>query len=441
MIKRRQFMGLLGCSTLGLALPLRALGMDAKQVDAMVRSVVPGPTGAAGRVVVVGGGMGGATAAKFLRLWGGEDVQVTLVESRRNYPSSILSNLVLNGSTTMSDITFNYDTLQQQYGIKVMRGSAGSIDPDRKTLRVGGTRLSYDRLVLSPGIQFDYRNLPGLDNLASRHRPLHAWIGGPQVTSLRNQIVDMPDGGRVVITIPPAPFRCPPGPYERACMIADYLKKRDKKNRAGAKVIVLDVNPGIVVEEQTFLNAFNDEYAGIIEYYPGTDISHVDAATRTVTTNHGMFQADVLNVIAPHRAGQIVNHAGLANIDGRAGVDVLSYESTLVPDIHVIGDSAATAPQPMAGHLANAQAKVCADAIIRLLGGETVDPAPLTNSACFSPITSNKASWLSAVFAYDPISQTMQPVPEAFAAAQKPSGDHHEKMFKWFGNLMADTFA
>lgn len=431
MLTRRTFMGLLGTATAGLIVPGRVQAADPLLPD------VPRQTGAAGHVVVVGGGMGGATVAKFLRLWGGEDVHVTLVESRPDYPSSIFSNLVLNGTTTVARLTFKYDTLQQRYGVRLMQGRAGAIDPVRRTLRVGGASVPYDRLVLAPGIEFDYGGLPGLEQLPSTQRPLHAWAGGTQVAALRNQILAMPAGGRVVITIPPAPYRCPPGPYERACVIADHFRRYNPT----AKVIVLDANPGIVVEEETFSHAFTETYRGMVEYHPGTVIAHIDAQTRTVSTNHGDVQASVLNVIPPQRAGDIVTDAGLAGTGGRAAVDVLSYESAVSPSIHVIGDSAFAAPQPMAGHLANAQAKVCADAIVRLLSGMTPDTSPLTNSACFSPITSRTASWLSVVYAYDPATRTMQPVPGSFAAARAPSSDHYEKMFKWFGNLMQDSFA
>lgn len=435
MNSRRTFLKRFAYSAaLGLMLPVRGFADDDEPSGTL--PTVPGPTGASGHVVVVGGGMGGATAAKFLRLWGGANVRVTLVESRPNYPSSIFSNLVLNGTTTMARITFAYDTLRQRYGVNVVNATATAIDTVNKTLRIGSTRVAYDRLVLAPGIEFDYSGLPGLENLAPASRPLHAWIGGPQVTTLRNRIVNMPVGGQVVMTIPLAPYRCPPGPYERACMIADYFRRA----KPGAKMIVLDANPRIVVEEETFSRAFTDIYRGIVEYHPATVISHIDAQSGTVSTNHGEFRSDVLNVIPPQIAGSIVRQAGLANLGGRAAVDVLSYQSTAAADVHVIGDSASTSPQPMAGHLANAQAKVCADAIVRLLSGNAVDPSPVTNSACFSPITNATASWLSVVFAYDPGSRTMRPVP-ASSAAGGASRDNYEDMFKWFGNLMSDTFA
>ena len=438
MIKRRQFMGILSGSALGLLLPGRVHAQDGETVGSLAAPVVPGPTGAVGRVVVVGGGMAGATVAKFLRLWGGSEVQVTLVERNSNYPSSILSNLVLNGSTTMNQITFNFNALAQNYGVNVVRGEVGMIDKAAKMVTVGNATLPYDRLILAPGIELDYSSLPGLAGLPPSQLPLHAWIGGPQTTALRNQLVAMPRGQNVIITVPPAPFRCPPGPYERACVIADWLRR----NRRGGRVIVLDANPAIVAEAETFNEAFTQIHAGFIEYHPGVVITNINPVARTVTTqSHGTFAAGVLNVIPPQRAGKVVTDAGLVPPGGtRAPVNVLTYESTMAPAIHVLGDSALAPLQPMAGHLANQEAKVCADAIVRMLSGRAVDPAPLTNSACFSPITQGTASWLSVVFTYNPGTGRMEPVPASVAEARDIKSDHYEKMFKWFGNLMADSF-
>lgn len=432
MIKRRQFIGLLGGSALGLMLPGR------------VFSAVPGPTGAKGRVIVVGGGMAGATAAKFLCLWGGTDVKVTLVERNLDYPSSILSNLLLNGSTTMSKITFNYNALKQNYGVNVVLGEVGAIDKDRKTVRVGNSRLSYDRLVLAPGIEFDYSSLHGLADLPANQLPLHAWIGGTQTTALRNQLVALPRGQNVIITIPPMPFRCPPGPYERACLIADWLKRESR----GGKVIVLDANPGIVADAHAFNEAFTRIHAGYIEYYPDVTITHIDPLARSIVATladgvSATFSSGVLNVIPPHGAGKVVKDAGLVPAGStRAPVNVLSYESTMAPGkgIHVLGDSALASPQPMAGHLANQQAHVCADAIVRLLSGRSVDPAPVTNSACYSAITRNTASWLSVVYGYNAGTGQMEAVPASVVAAREIKSDHYEKLFKWYGNLMSDSF-
>jgi NADPH-dependent 2,4-dienoyl-CoA reductase/sulfur reductase-like enzyme len=238
------------------------------------------------------------------------------------------------------------------------------------------------------------------------------------------------------MTIPAKPYRCPPGPYERACVVADWLKK----NRPGSKVIVLDANPGITAEVHTFTEAFNVTHAGVIEYYTGVAVNGVDAGTLTLTTSIGNVQGHVLNVIPPHRAGKVIAANGLADVGGRwTGVNVLSYETLAAPGVHVIGDAAATT-QPKAGHIANQEAKVCADAITRLLGGLQPDPAPVTNSACYSPITADTASWLTAVYAYDPTTRTMQVVPGASGEANRPSKDNYEEMAKWFTTLMADSY-
>jgi NADPH-dependent 2,4-dienoyl-CoA reductase/sulfur reductase-like enzyme len=250
---------------------------------------------------------------------------------------------------------------------------------------------------------------------------VHAWQAGAQTTLLAQQIKAMRTGGAFVMTIPAAPYRCPPGPYERACLVADYLKT----NKPGSKVIVLDANPNVMAERNTFETAFNGIFAG--------------TTTRAIDTNIGVITADVLNPIPPHRAGKLVRDAGLANVNGKwAGVDVLSYESSVTPNIHIIGDASSTT-QPKAGHVANAEAKVCADAIVHMLAGESINPAPVTNSACYSPITSTTASWLTVVFHYDAASKTMKP--GTVYEASSPSSGSYKTMSSWFKNLMSDTFA
>jgi NADPH-dependent 2,4-dienoyl-CoA reductase/sulfur reductase-like enzyme len=250
-------------------------------------------------------------------------------------------------------------------------------------------------------------------------------------------LVNMKAGETFVMTIPAKPYRCPPGPYERACVVADWLKK----NRAGSKVIVLDANPGITAEPLAFTNAFDVVHKGVVEYHPGVTINSIDASTMTLNTNLGNLKAKVINAIPPHKAGKVVINNGLANVGGRwAGVDVLTYQSTAAPGIHVIGDASATT-QPKAGHIANQEAKICADAIVRLLAGRSPDPSPITNSACYSPITADTASWLTAVFAYDPGSRTMMPVPGSAGEAAGRSQDNYNEMFKWFNTLMEDSFA
>ena len=418
-ISRRHLLKLMGASTLLAASP----------------GLLRAQTGTVARVVVVGGGFAGATAAKYLRLWSGGSVAVTLVDANLAHASCILSNLVLNGSLDLRNITFDYAALGNRYGVDFVQGQVESIGSSNNPYvqLSSGQRLDCERLILAPGIDFD--TIPGLDST----KVPHAWQAGPQTTLLKQQLAAMRAGGTFVMTVPPAPYRCPPGPYERACLVADYLKR----TKPGSKVIVLDANPGIVAEVNTFTKAFTQTYAGIVTYMPNVTVLSVDSDHRSVMTNQGQFNASVLNVIPPQKAGSIVTDpdAGLILSGGRwAPVNPLSYESTLVQRVHIIGDAQGTS-QPKSGHIANAEAKVCADALLRAFAGEQPDPAPMTNSACYSPITANTASWLTAVFAYDPVSGTMKAVPASSGEAPAPTQDHFEKMFDWADNLFADTFA
>jgi NADPH-dependent 2,4-dienoyl-CoA reductase/sulfur reductase-like enzyme len=325
--------------------------------------------------------------------------------------------------------------LTSKYGVKLITKSVTAIDYVNQQVTLNdGSKLPYDRLVIAPGIAFDA--LPMSGTAAAQAKVVHAWQAGAQTTSLQAQIKAMTKADTFILAIPAKPYRCPPGPYERACVVADYLTRTKK----GGKVVVLDANPGIQAEVENFTNAFNNIHKNIT-YVPNAVISSIDANTGTVNTSAGTFSGKVVNAIPPHRAGKIItDNPLLANVGGRwGGVNVLSYESAL-PNIHVIGDAAATT-QPKAGHIANAEAKVCADAIIHLLRGEAVNPAPMTNSACYTPITNKTASWLSVVYRYDPVSGTMLPTGNGVTESSGINKDNHEEMLKWFSNLMSDTFA
>ncbi|MEN9423292.1 MAG: hypothetical protein RL122_675 [Pseudomonadota bacterium] len=428
-MQRRDFLRLLGTGA--------ALGMMAPFADVLAAGSVtmPGNTGANGRVVVIGGGMAGTTVAKYLRLWGGTGVQVTLVEPNPTYISNIFSNKVLTGERTLTQLSYKYGTLTSKYGVKLITKSVTAIDYVGQQVTLNdGSKLPYDRLVIAPGVAFDA--LPMSGTAAAQAKVVHAWQAGVQTTSLQTQIKAMTKADTFILTIPAKPYRCPPGPYERACVVADYLTRTKK----GGKVVVLDANPGIQAEVENFTNAFKNIHKNIT-YVPNASISSIDANTGTVNTSAGAFKGKVVNAIPPHRAGKIItNNPLLANVGGRwAGVNVLSYESAL-PKIHVIGDAAATT-QPKAGHIANAEAKVCADAIVHLLRGEAVNPSPMTNSACYTPITSTTASWLSVVYRYDPVTGTMLPTGNGVTESSGINKDNHEEMLKWFSNLMSDTFA
>ena len=389
-------------------------------------------------VLVVGGGMGGATLAKYLRMWSDGAIAVTLIDRDATYTASMLSSLVLTGQRALSAGTVSRAALASRYGVKLVTGEVNRIDAgSRQVTLANGTTLRGDRLVLAPGLQFD--RLPGLESDAAFQANPHAWVAGPQTTALAAQLRAMRAGGSFVLTIPPAPYRCPPGPYERASLVADWLKR----NKPGAKVIVLDANPAIVAERASFTRAFTVTHAGVIEYVPNAVVQSIDAASKTVHTTLGSFRADVLNPIAPQRAPKWLADAGLVNVAGRwAGVNVLSYESSAAgaSGVHVIGDACGTT-QPKSGHIANQEAKVCADAIIRALRGAPPDAGPMTSSACFSTITMSTASWLHASFAYDPTTRTMKGVPDSLAEAASDNGDNFQDMYKWFGTIMKDSFA
>lgn len=441
-MKRRSFLTNLGATGVGLSLFGKAAHADIKG-DApyamfnMALNPVPISAGATGNVVVVGGGMAGTTIAKYLRLWGGSGLSVTLVEPNANYNSNIFSNMVLTGDKTLAQLTFNYNNLVSNYGVTLLNSSVTNINVGGKTVDLAnGSTLSYDRLVLALGIDFD--TLPFIDSSnANVSKIVHAWQAGPQTTNLQKQIQAMTKSDTFILVIPPAPYRCPPGPYERACVVADYLKRV----KGGGKVVVLDANAAITAQPTNFGNAFNVTYKGIITYVPGATLTSIDAANMTVNTSKGSYKGKVINAIPTHKAPKLIFDAGLnTSTDGRwAKVNELTYESTLGNGIHIIGDSCNTKKQPKAGHIANAEAKICADAIIKSLTGGTINPSPVTNSSCFTPITQTTASWLAAVYKYDAIQGAMWPFGGGAVESAGANSHNFEDMNSWFTNLMADT--
>lgn len=390
---------------------------------------------AAPRVLVIGGGFGGATVAKYLKLWGG-NIDVTIIERNPSHYSCILSNLVVTGALPIESINLGYSALRAGYGINVIQGEVLSVNGASKqvTAKVNNSFVTYpyDKVVLSPGIEFI--SPPG--NYNADLTP-HAWKAGPQTTLLKNMLSSMTNKQVFLLTIPKSPYRCPPGPYERACAVADFLKRKKK----GAKIIVLDANPSIQAEPVNFGNAFKNLYKGVLTYVPNTPVINADSKAKSVITPAGTFKGNVVNIIPNQRAGQIVTDSGLVNdATGRwAAVNPLSYASTLYPDVHILGDSQATG-QPKSGHMANSQAKVCADAIIRSFNGESPDPNPVTASACFSPITETTAAWLTASFQYDKTSGTMKRVEASFGEAPKATSDGMQQMFQWANNIFSDSF-
>jgi sulfite dehydrogenase len=403
-------------------------------VQAGCASPAAGPS--IGRVVIVGGGFGGATAAHYLRLWDNR-VDVTLVERSASFVSCPISNLVVGGHRQMADITRGYGSLKA-VGVKLLQGEVTAIDAAGKTVRLAdGSTLPYDRLIVSPGVDFAFGDIGGLQASVDDGSIVHGWKAGPQTLALRRQLEAMPDGGVFAMTIPKAPYRCPPGPYERACMVASYLKAAKPKS----KVLVFDANPEIVSKKALFERAFQQHYAGLIEYKPNAELNEV--AGKVARLEFEDVKADVLNVIPPQHAGDIARSAGLVTVNRRwVGVNWLTLESTAVPGIHVLGDAVFAAPaMPKSGHMANQHAKVAAAAIIQLLKGETVNPAPVVMNTCYSFVTATEAIHVASVHQYDAAEKTFKTVPGSGGVSSTANQLEGRYAQSWADNLWADALA
>ncbi|HTP45943.1 MAG TPA: NAD(P)/FAD-dependent oxidoreductase [Casimicrobiaceae bacterium] len=389
------------------------------------------------RVVVVGAGYGGATAAKYIRKWSSGAIDVALIEREREFISCPMSNLVVGGSRSLEDITIAYDGLDR-WGVRRLRDEAVAIDPGGRQISLAsGASLAYDRLVLAPGIDFIWALVPSLASAQAQAKVLHAWKAGPQTIALRRQLEAMPDGGVFVLHIPKAPYRCAPGPYERACQVAFYFSARKPRS----KVIILDANPEVQSKKALFAAAWSERYRGIVEYRPDSELVDVDVATLTARLDFDEVKADVLNVIPPQRAAAIASQLGMANANERfCQVDFLTYESTAQKNIHVLGDAIQTAPlMPKSGHMANQQAKVCAAAIVALLTGQEVNASPVIANACYSYIDDRRAAHIASVHAYDAQAKTMTVVPGTSGVSDVASLQEGEFAAAWARNIWADT--
>jgi NADPH-dependent 2,4-dienoyl-CoA reductase/sulfur reductase-like enzyme len=304
----------------------------------------------------------------------------------------------------MKDITIGYDGLAKR-GVRVVHDMAAAIDADKKQVRLAnGSSLAFDRVIVSPGIEFMYENVQGMTAEAQQAIP-HAWRAGAQTVTLRQQLEAMPDGGVVVIAIPLAPYRCPPGPYERACQIAWYLKTRKPRS----KLIVLDANPDMVSKKALFTRVFTEDYKGIIDYRNSANVTEVDARGKTFKTEIGdTIKGDVLNLVPPMRAGNIARDAGLITANNRwCGVDWTTMESTAVKNVHVLGDATLSAPaMPKSGHMANQHGKAAAAAVVELLNGRTPMP-PMMANTCYSYIDDKSAVHVASVHRFNPEQKTM----------------------------------
>ena len=392
----------------------------------------------AGRVVVVGGGFGGATAARTLkRLQPG--LSVTLVEPNPVYTSCPFSNSVLAGLREMPQQQFGYDAAKAA-GVTFAPTSATAVDAAGRTVTLAdGTKLAWDRLVLSPGIDFDWGAIPGYDEAAAEKMP-HAWKAGAQTVLLRQQLMAMKDGGLVVMSAPANPFRCPPGPYERASLIAYWLNIWKPKS----KLLLLDSKDAFS-KQRLFQNGWDQLYPGAIEWVPlskGGKVTSVDPATLTLVTEFGSHKADVANVIPPQKAGAIAAKAGVADRTGWCPVEPVTFESTLQPGIHVLGDAAIMGAMPKSAFAANAQAKVCAAAIVELLAGRPPQQ-PLLINTCYSLLAADYGISIAGV--YRPDKGLLAEVPgaggvSALNAVGGLRGQEALYASSWFRTITAETF-
>ena len=346
------------------------------------------------RVVVIGGGYGGTIAAKYIRMMD-KSIEVVMIERNDHFVSCPFSNLYIGGVITdMGALTIKYDKLTANHGVKVVQAEVTSIDPAGKSVTTSKGTIAYDRLVVSPGIDFRLDEMKGYDAAAMEKMP-HAWKAGPQTVLLRKQLVEMKDGGTVVMTVPLAPYRCPPGPYERASMIAHYLKKHKPKS----KIVVLDANPDITSKGGLFKKGWKDNYEGIIDYRGAKKVTEVDAKAMAVMVE-GLeeVKGDVINVIPPQRAGQIAVAAGLVGDDKNwCPVNATTFESTKHAGIHVIGDASIAGAMPKSGYSANSEAKVCATNVVALMNGKETTELSGINT-CYSYITDKDAISVAAVY-------------------------------------------
>lgn len=395
------------------------------------------PSRPVARVVVIGGGFGGATAAKYIRLWAPE-IEVVLVEREAAFVSCPLSNLVLGGTERIENLTTGYGTLDKKYGVKVVHDEALAVDAGRREVRLArGEVLKYDRLIVSPGIHFQYDQVPGLERADAQARVLHAWKAGPQTVALRQQLEALPDGGVYALHIPKAPYRCPPGPYERAAQVAFYFKQHKPRS----KVLVLDANPDIVSKKALFLKAWNELYPGLVEYRPNSELVSVDAATNTLELQFEKVRAGVLNVVPPQQAGKIAQTAGLITANNKwCGVDWRTLESVAVPGVHVLGDATLSAPaMPKSGFMANNHAKVAADAVIALLTGRAVNPEPILANTCYSFVSDTDVVHVASVHKFDAAKKTLVAVDGAGGLSPQAHAIEGQYARAWARNIWADA--
>jgi sulfide dehydrogenase [flavocytochrome c] flavoprotein subunit len=386
------------------------------------------------RVAVIGGGYGGATAARYIRMLD-PAIEVVLIEPSEAFVSCPLSNMVLGGFRTLAEITRPYSGLAA-LGVRMVRDSASAIDLEKKEVRLArGDAVKFDRVIVSPGVDFMWEALPAMGNADAQSKVLHAWKAGSQTAGLRAQLQAMPDGGTFVIAIPEVPYRCPPGPYERACQVAAYFKAAKPRS----KVLILDANADVTSKGPLFKRAWSDLYKGIVEYRPNSNALDVDVRGNTVKLEFGDVQGDVLNVLPPMKAGAIAAPFITANRRW-CEVDWVTFESKAARGVHILGDSLQVAPaMPKSGSMANGHGKVCAAAVVALLRGEAPNASPTLINTCYSMVSDRHAVHVTSVHKYDEKDLTMKAVPGSGGVSAAMSEAEGAFAMNWAANIWVDA--
>lgn len=422
-ISRRQFGVLAGAGTLTLAMS----------------SAAPSLLGASRpRVVVIGGGAAGATAARYIAKDSKGAIDVTLIEPSRQYYTCFFSNIYLGGFRPFSSIAHSYETLATAHGINVVHDWAEAVDRDKKSVVLAsGARVPYDRLVVAPGIDIKYDSIPGYSVAASQSMP-HAWKSGTEVALLKHQVENMKQGGTFVYVPPPNPFRCPPGPYERISMIAHNFKQKNPD----AKIIVLDPKPKFS-KQSLFQEGWDRHYPGMIEWY-GPDvhggIKSIDAATMSVVTDFDTFKADAASVVPAQKAGAIAAKAGLTNDGGWCPINPATMQSQIDPNIHIVGDASIAAAMPKSAFSANSQAKSAAMSVRAGLIGAKAFPAKYANT-CWSLIASDDCVKIGGT--YKPGSDKIEPTSSFISKpgeTAKLRAQNYKESVGWYDGIIADMF-
>lgn len=386
-------------------------------------------------VVIAGGGYGGATTAKYLKILN-PSINVILVDRNAEHVSCAMSNEVIFGLRDISEITMPLKRLADNHGIDFRQAEVTGLDGKKKILKTSSGDIAYDKLVVSPGISMDYD--PALSFTEDKQASMpHAWIAGKQTEILRDMVSQIKSGDTVILRTPVALYRCPPGPYERACLFGSTALKK------GAKVIVLDPNPQIMSKKPLFEKAFNTTYKNILQYIPNTKVTSIDFEKKIIKTDKGEFQGTLINFIPDQKAGELVFTLGLVENGKKwASVDPKTFESTLIKDVYVIGDAIDSAPvteMPKSGTIANATGKVVAENLVRIFAGK--EPlVPFVGNTCYSLVNDTEAIWIATLYEYSAEKNKIvtrngaNGIPEAASVENRINGD------SWGNNILSDTF-